>query len=78
MPLKVSGCWTRSRLDDSRTRSGQLTQTVGPSRETVIRRVGALMPEQTDAWAVSCRYLPVEELAGRRKDTDTATMIAAR
>ena len=40
--------------------------------------VGAILLEQNDEWAVSRRYMPVEQLAGLCDDTNAATMIAAQ
>jgi len=38
-----------------------------PGREAIIRLAGAVLAEQNDEWAESCRYMGLETLAACRK-----------
>lgn len=48
-----------------------------PNREAMIRFVGALMLEQNEEWAISCRYMPGEKLTAMCTN-DATTIIAAQ
>lgn len=44
-----------------------------PNRAAIVRRVGAVLAEQTDEWAEGCRYLGLEALAKSRLTITTDT-----